>query len=92
MSDPKELNDLLDVISKILLRCFVLGYLLLLIWISLVLLAPNLLYEIGKLYDLTPHEVNVGNYCGMAFVKLCVLLFFLFPYVSIRLVMRKRSG
>ncbi len=32
MSELKQTNDLLDAIAKVLLRCFVLGYALLLIW------------------------------------------------------------
>jgi len=92
MPDSKEVTELLEVSGKVLLRSFVLGYLLLLVWFALVRLAPNLLHGIGKLYDLTPHEVDLGNYCGMAFVKLCVLVFFLFPYIAIRLVLRQRAG
>ena len=45
----------------------------------------------GKLFGLTPHEVDVIQYCGIAAVKCVVLLFFLFPYVAIRLVLRKRA-
>jgi len=34
----------------------------------------------------------VIHYCGMAFVKLSVTLFFFFPWLAIRLVLRKRPG
>lgn len=47
MPDPNEMNEILDTLAKVLLRCFVLGILL--------------------------------------------LLFFLVPYISIRLVLKKRT-
>ena len=46
----------------------------------------------GPLMDLTKHDLDVIHYCCMAFVKLCVFLFFFFPWVAIRLVLRKRSA
>jgi len=73
-----------------LLRCFVLGYLLLLLWFVVYVLAGDFGIA-GKLFGLTPHEVDKINYCGMAFVKSAVLLFFLLPYIAIRLVLRKRT-
>lgn len=84
-----EINQLLDTVAKVLLRCFVLGFLLLLLWFFAYLAGGELIYRQGTWFDLTPHEINVIHYCGMAFVKMCVLLFFLFPYIAIRLVLRK---
>ena len=56
------------------------------------MVAANVMYgPAGKLFGLTPHEVDVIQYCGIAAVKCVVLLFFLFPYVAIRLVLRKRA-
>ena len=91
MARSTEVNELLDTLAKVLLRCFVLGLALLLLWFVAYLLASDLMYRQGKLFDLTPHEINVINYCGMAFVKVCILLFFLFPYIAIRLVLRIHS-
>jgi hypothetical protein len=45
----------------------------------------------GKLFGLALHEVDVINYCGMAVVKVAVVLFFLFPYIAIRLVLRRST-
>ena len=91
MTESNNVNELFDTLAKILLRCFVLGYFLLLLWFVVSLFAGNLIYGIGKLLGLTPHEMDVINYCGMAFVKCVVLLFFLFPYLAIRLVLRNRT-
>jgi hypothetical protein len=92
MTESKNANELFDTFAKILLRCFVLGYLLLLLWAALYLFAGSLTYGIAsKLFGLTSHEVDVINYCGMVFAKCVVFLLFLFPYIAIRLVLRRRT-
>ncbi|MBI5686406.1 MAG: hypothetical protein HZC54_15140 [Verrucomicrobia bacterium] len=92
MTTSTETNDLLDALAKVLLRCALLGILLLLLWSGICAFAGDLVYGIhGKLFDLTRHELCLIHYCGLAFTKICVLLFFLFPYIAIRLVLRKRS-
>jgi len=93
MTESKHANEPFDTIARILLRCFVLGYALLLLWFAVYLCGGELLYGRlgGKLFGLTQHEVDAINYCGMAVVKGLVLLFFLIPYVAIRLVLRKST-
>jgi hypothetical protein len=91
MSPTTQSHELLDAVARVLLRCAVFGFLLLLLWFSVFLLAGDTIYRQGKLFDLTPHELNLIHYCGMGLVKVCVLLFFLFPYLAIRLVLRKRA-
>ena len=91
MIDFNQTDELLDTISKILLRSFVLGFLFLLLWAACYVLIPGPIYAQGKWFGLSPHEMDVIHYCGMAFVKMCVLMFFLFPYISIRLVLRGKA-
>jgi len=91
MTDPVQTDDLLDAVAKVLLRCFLLGVLLLLVWVGGFLLAGDLIYRVNSpLFGLSQHEMNLMHFYGIVFVKCCVLLFFLFPYVAIRLVLRKR--
>ncbi len=89
MADSKETNDALEVVAKALLWCFVLGVVLLLVWVALYMFAPGMIYKQGQWFGLAPHEVDLIHYCGMGFWKAGVLLFFLFPYISLRIVMRK---
>ena len=90
MAELKSSNELLDVVSKVLLRCAVLGFLLLFLWFGVYLLAPAGLR--GGLCGLTPHEVDVVHYCGIGFTKILVLVFFVFPYISIRLVLSRKTS
>jgi len=93
MIEREDIAAWLDAASRVLLRCFVLGYLLLLLWVGVYLLAGNFLYRVNaSLFGITPHEMDLLNFYGIAFVKCCVLLFFLFPYVAIRLVLRKSKA
>ena len=90
MTESKTVNELFDTLAKILLRCFVLGYALLLLWFGLYLFAADVMNgAFGNLFGLTPHEANMVHYYGIAVVKCAVLLLFLFPYIAIRLVLRK---
>jgi hypothetical protein len=91
MTELKNVNDLFDTLARILLRCFVLGYCLLLLWFVLYLFAGTWVYGSGKLFGLMPHEVDIIHLCGISIVKCVVMLFFLFPYIAIRLVLRKRT-
>ena len=74
-------SEWLDVVAKILLRCWIFGFLLLLVWFGFFMLAANVIYNLhGSMFDLSPHELNVIHYSGMAFVKLVVICFFFFPW------------
>jgi hypothetical protein len=89
---PTEINDLLDAVAKVLLRCWIFGLFLLLIWAGVFLLAGELIRGVhGSMFGLSPHELSVIHYSGIAFVKLCVILFFFFPWAAIRLVLGKRK-
>src|SRR5437870_4024888 len=92
MSDPQKTDDLLDALAMVFLRCFLFGALLLVIWAGCFLLAGELIYRInGPLFGISQHEMNLMHFYGIVFVKCNVLLFFLFPYLAIRLVRRKRQ-
>lgn len=41
------------------------------------------------MFGLTKHELDLIHYCGMGLLKLFVFLFFLFPCIAIRMVLRK---
>ncbi len=92
MPASKETNDLLEAIAKILLRCFVLGYCFLILWFAAYLLAGDLIYRLnGSLFGVSQHEINLMHFFGIALVKVSLFVFFLFPYVAIRLVLRSRA-
>lgn len=91
MSDSTRSTDFFDTLAKVLLRCWLFGFLLLLIWFVVDKLAGEEILRLhGPMFGLTKHELDVIFYCGMGLLKLCVIVFFFFPWLAIRLVLRKQ--
>jgi hypothetical protein len=90
MDESWDLKNSLEVTAKILLRCFILNFALILLWFCFYLIGNSAWgYEFhSKIFDITRHEFTLINYCGIAFAKLCNIIFLLFPYVAIRLMLK----
>ncbi len=85
-----ELRDALDCVSAVLIRCFLFSFALLLLWFLFFLLGGEQGYRIhSQWFDLTRRDYDLLCYYGMAFMKMCAILFFLFPYIAVRLVRRR---
>ena len=93
MNESTDLKSSLEVTAKILIRCFILNFALILLWFIFYLIGSSQWgYELhSKIFDITRHEFVLINYCGIAFAKLCNFIFFLFPYVAIRLVLKLKQ-
>jgi hypothetical protein len=88
-----QITEWLEVVAKILLRCWIFGFLLLLFWFGAVMAAGDFVYGVhGSMFDLSRHELQMIHYCGMGLVKLVVGLFFFFPWLAILLVLRKAKA
>jgi hypothetical protein len=88
---PNSLNirDSIGVLAKILLRCWLLGFALLLLWAGVVVFGRETVYRLNSnIFGLTEHELDVVFYAGIVFTKTLVLLFFFFPWLALRLTMR----
>jgi hypothetical protein len=57
-----------------------------------ILLSGELGYTIhAKWFQISRHEYDLLNYYGMAFIKGCNFLFFLFSCIAIRMVLKRKS-
>lgn len=91
MATDDQIN-MLKTIAGILLRCFILSFALLMLWFIIFLMAGDFAYSIhSRWFDLSRREFDIMNYYGMAFVKICSIMFFLFPYISIKLILGQRK-
>lgn len=89
MPDSKQNVEFFDLIAKILLRCWLFGFVLLFIWLGVILLAGDLVHRLhGGMFGLSKHELDVIFYCGLGLLKILVLVSFFFPWLAIRLVLR----
>ena len=93
MSNLNNANEMLGVIGQILIRCFVMGVLVLLFWLGALALGGDLAYSVhAKIVPISREQFYVIHYAGGLMTKATVFFLFLFPYIAIRLVIRKRKG
>ena len=93
MSDSNTIDELLAKLAQVLIRCFVLGLVTLLLWGCAMMLAGDLAYNIHvKFVPITRQQFDVIHYTGMLMFKAAVFVLFFFPYIGIRLVLRKQSA
>ncbi len=88
-----ERNDaFLQTVATILLRSFLFGLAFLLLWFVLYLIAPGWMFEMNaRWFNIGKRDFDLINYFGMGFVKVSILLFFFFPYLAIRSMLRKNG-
>lgn len=88
MSDSTK--ELLETAKNVLFRCWILGFVLLFIWLGAILLTGNRIHDLhGSMFGLAKHELDLIFYCGMGILKLIVLACFFIPWLSIKLVLKK---
>ena len=80
----------LEIISQVLWRCVLIGFLFIMFWAAMFMFAGDLMVRQCAMFGLTAHECAVLHYGGIGLYKGFILIFFLFPFVAIRLVLRKR--
>ena len=86
-----SLNDVLDTMSAILGRCFLMGYAALLVGCGVAVWGSAWVNRIGQWFGLTARECAIADYGALGVLKILVIVFFLIPYIAIRLVVRKRK-
>jgi len=85
-----EQNYLLENLAGIFIRSFFLIYGLLIIWFFFYWAAGDWGYNLTSVwFQVSKHEYDLLSYSGIAFVKICALVFFLAPYIAIKLVLSK---
>ena len=78
-------------LARVLLKCIFLGFGLVLIWVILTLVGGNVAFEIhSKIFDITRHDFDLLQYWGMGLAKIFMLVFFVIPFIAIRLTLDKK--
>jgi len=84
-----QTKDVWDAVAGVLFRCWILGFALLFVWLGVSQLMGELIHRLhGSMFGLSRHELGVIFYCGMGLLKLCVLTFFLIPWLAIRMMLK----
>ena len=86
-------RELFETLAKVLLRSWVFGFVLLLIWFGLYVGEEDVWHGLhGEMFSLSQHELDVMHYGGIGLFKLFLFIFFLFPWLAIKLVLSKEKG
>jgi hypothetical protein len=87
--DPQTI-DFFDTLARVLIRCAIMAYLLLLLTVGVFTLAGDTMYRLNSnFFDLSKHELELIIYGFIVMTKSVVFLFFLIPWAAIRLVLKK---
>jgi hypothetical protein len=87
--NPDERKMFFETLAKVLMWCFLLSFALLLFWTAFYFLLGDWAYAIhARWFELSRHDFDMLHYFGLGFIKALTFLFFLFPYISIRIVLR----
>jgi len=80
----------MDAAAGILIRCFLGGALLLVVWFAAYAAAGDWIYQIHSRWFQIPRQTfDAIHYAGMALTKIAIVLFFLLPWIAVRLVSRR---
>ena len=92
MSAQNSQDNMLGAIAEILIRSFIIGIALLTVWLILVIGLPDWAWQMhAKIFDLSREQVARAHYAGLIVTKAGIFTLFLFPYISIKLVLRKKG-
>lgn len=84
----ETVGELFDMLATVLLYCWVFSILLLWFWFGVYKWAGGFVHRLhGRMFGLSPHELDVMFYCGMGLFKLGVILLFFLPWLAIRLIL-----
>jgi len=92
MSANEDTKGCVQLIARILIRAFAVGFIFLVIWFISFLLAKDMAFRIhGGLFSITMEQIYLINYIGMGLFKLFLFSVFLIPYVAIRWAMKGKT-
>ncbi len=87
-----EQINCLDAVAGVFLRCFLLAFCLLLFSFVFYLLAADWAYSIhSRWFEISRHDFDLMYYYVMASFKMAGFLFFLIPFIAIKLILRKKQ-
>ena len=77
----------IEMIRSTLAWCTVINWILLVWWLVFFMMAHDWMYRLhSRWFSLSVDRFDAIHYAGMAFFKLCILVFNLVPYLALRIV------
>jgi len=93
MPNSSDIDQTLQVAGQVLIRCLIIGVLVLLFWWGALALAGDLAYSVHSriVLSVSREQFDFVHYTGMLMTKAAISILFLFPYIAIRQVIGKRE-
>ncbi len=90
MEHSESIQAFFEYAARVLIWSFLMGFALLMIWFLLFAFGMDWMYTVqSRWFDMGKPSFYIINYCGMGLLKLSLIIFFLFPYLAIRIALRK---
>ena len=87
-----DLQHTLDAVAGILIRCFLGGMALLVVWFAMFVIAGDWIYQVHSQWFQIPRQTfDAIHYAGMAVTKIAIILCFLLPWFAIKLISGKKT-
>ena len=83
-------DKLLETASRILARCSIMGFILLLWWWVCLEVASDFIYAVHSRIapSMSELQFQLINYIGMISTKLVIMILFLLPWIAMKLISR----
>jgi len=89
MENISDSRVFFEYLSRILIRSFLMGLVLLIIWQLAMSFSPGWMFSTqAHWFGFDEQAFKLVNYCGMGLMKLTLIIFFFFPYLSIKIVLK----
>lgn len=86
------MNENLKILSRIFGTCTLFGFAILLVWFLAYMMPGNPICTLhGRMFEIDQHECAQLIYGAMGLMKILVLSLFFFPWLAIRLELRRRK-
>jgi len=93
MEDIMETQMTIEKLAKFFGSCFLLTAGLLVLWFAVFLVWGDFAFNVhSRLFNIQIREWEMINYCGMGFIKILAWVFFLIPYIALKIVGRRKEG
>ena len=87
-----DFQKCMDAAAGILIRCFLGGMALLIAWFAGFAVAGDWIYQMHTRWFQIPRQTfDAIHYAGMALTKITIILFFLLPWIAIKLMPGKKT-
>ena len=92
-SSQADIQEHLDALAGILIRCFLGGMVLLAVWFAWFVFAGDWIYQLhARWFQIPRPSFYAIHYAGMAVTKIAIILFFLLPWIAIKLMSRRKDS